>query len=138
MRIEHVAASGKRNKGFSLIEIMIVVAIIGILSAIALPSYSKYIVKARRADAQTFLLDVAQRQQQYVMDARTYAADIAELKVVVPESVSKYYTPTTAPGAGAGAPTFTATVTPKAGTSQAVDGVMTINEKGVKTPSTLW
>lgn len=54
-----------RRQGFSLIELMIVVAIVGILSAIALPSYQSYVQRARTAEAFTFLAEIRQRQESY-------------------------------------------------------------------------
>lgn len=69
----------KRIKGFSLIELMIVVAVIGILAAIAYPNYTEYVRKARRASAQAVLMDVANKQQTYLLSRRTYTDDPLEL-----------------------------------------------------------
>ncbi|PCH60708.1 MAG: hypothetical protein COC05_03630 [Gammaproteobacteria bacterium] len=55
-------------KGFTLIEVLIVVAIVGILAAIAYPSYVEQINKSRRADAQTALIELAARLQEYYID----------------------------------------------------------------------
>jgi type IV pilus assembly protein PilE len=59
MRVDSDIAG--RNRGFTLIEVMIVVAIVAILAAIAFPSYARYVEQARRADAKAALLDAAQR-----------------------------------------------------------------------------
>jgi type IV pilus assembly protein PilE len=60
------------NSGFTLIELMIVVAIVAILAAIAFPSYARYVEKARRADAQSALLDVSQRLERCYTQTNTY------------------------------------------------------------------
>lgn len=62
------------NRGFTLIEIMIVVAIIGILSAIAIPSYNAYIQRSHRAEAKNYLTALAQRLEQNYTLAGTYLA----------------------------------------------------------------
>lgn len=66
-------------RGFTLIELMIVVAIVGILAGIAYPSYVDHVRKGNRAKAQAFLMDVAQRQQSYLLIHRQYAADLQQL-----------------------------------------------------------
>lgn len=68
-------------KGFTLIEVMIVVVIIGILSAIAYPNYSEYVRRGARADAMTLLLDAANKQEQFFVDNREYSNDLEAIGV---------------------------------------------------------
>jgi type IV pilus assembly protein PilE len=118
-------------------ELMITLVIIAILAAIAYPSYQSYMVRNNRAAAQSALMDIAQRQQQYLLDARAYAPDVATLNVVVPANVTSNYAFAIALTAGP-PPTFTATATPIAGTRQVADGALTIDNTGAKTPTTKW
>ncbi len=129
--------TGGLNRGFTLIELMIAVAIVAILAMIALPTYTAQMVKGRRSAAEAVLLDIAQRQQQYLLDVRSYAANSAALNTTIPVNVSNYYTVVIAPTVGP-PPTFTASATPIAGTAQAGDVVLTINNTGVKTPAGTW
>lgn len=66
-----------RHKGFTLIEAMIVVAILAVVAAVAIPSYQQYIKKGRRADAKAALLDAANRQEQFILNRATYTANMA-------------------------------------------------------------
>lgn len=65
----------KRQKGFSLIELMVAVIIIGILTAIALPAYQDYVRKARRADAYDSLLFIQNLQEKWRANNTTYGSD---------------------------------------------------------------
>jgi type IV pilus assembly protein PilE len=124
----------KKTRGFTLIEVMIVVTIIGILVAIAVPSYQNHLRKGRRADAQGFVTQVAQRQQQYLLDARTYAVGagaLSDLGLTPPASVSTHYT-ITVTGATS-PPSFTITADPSGSTVQAADGTLTMTHTGQKT-----
>ena len=136
--------------GFTLIELMITVAIIGILSAVAYPSYTQYIVRANRSAAQSFMFAVNNKQEQYMLDARKYAAGstaLVDMGMTVPADVSSRYTITvactmpTAVGnctASAGAPTYLITGTPIG--SQLIQdakcGALTLSNLGAKTPAT--
>ena len=68
-----------RQAGFTLIELMVVVAIVAIIFAIAFPSYERYVVRAKRAVGQNMLMQVADRQQQFFMDNKRFAADLTNL-----------------------------------------------------------
>jgi type IV pilus assembly protein PilE len=123
--------------GFTLIELMIAVAVIGILTAIAFPSYKSHLVKSRRSTVQTTLLDLAQRQQLYLMDARRYATSLTELNVTLSSDVTPYYSISVA--ASEGPPlTFTVTATPVSGSSQYGDVTLSIDQTGLKTPANTW
>ena len=133
-----VPAKARRALGFSLIELLVAVGIVGIIAAVAVPSYKQYIVKSNRAGAQSHLLDIAQAQQQYLVDNRAYAASLTDLNgMTTPADVAKYYTITINVTAGP-PPTFTVTAEPKTGAAQAGDVTLTINNAGTKTPSDKW
>ena len=124
----------QRSRGFTLIELMIAVAIVGILVAIAYPSYTNSLVKGNRANAKSFLLDVAQKQQQFLLDNRAYAtkAELEAAGVTAPKEVTNFYTwsVTLIPGPPPG---FQARVTPIAGKRQASDGWLEVDNTGAKT-----
>lgn len=69
----------KKNKGFTLIEVMIVVAIIGILAAIAYPSYDEYVKRGNRAEGQAFLNEVAARQERYFSQNNAYITSVDDI-----------------------------------------------------------
>lgn len=79
-----------KERGFSLIELMIVVAIVAILAAIAVPSYRRYVVRANRADAQRALLDLAGREERFYYGANRYAKNLGELSATATLAGSNY------------------------------------------------
>jgi type IV pilus assembly protein PilE len=68
-----------KSYGFTLIELMITVAIVGILAAVAYPSYTDFVIRSNRAEAQRELLRYANLQEQLFVDSRSYAADMKGL-----------------------------------------------------------
>lgn len=124
------------HKGFTLIELMITVAIIGILAAIAYPSYQQYVLRANRAEAQAVLSETAQFMERYFTTNGTYVAG-AVLSAVSPKgatgSAVKYdidfsVTPT--------ATAFTLRAVPAGGQASDTCGTLTLSNTGVQTPAT--
>ena len=130
------AHAGAAATGFTLIELMIAVVIVGTLALIAYPSYQDHLRNGRRSAAQSFMIDVAIHEQQYLIDARTYAGGagaLAKLNLVVPADVSRFYTVTIEPVAPTPPPSYTIIATPIANSAQAPDGVLTLDHTGAKT-----
>jgi type IV pilus assembly protein PilE len=125
------------HRGFTLIEVMITIVIIGILLAIAVPAYSNYVIRGNRAAAQQHLMDISQRETQALADSRTYKSSVADLNMVTPPSVSKFYTISIV-ASNAAPPTFTVTATPISGSKQEADGNLSIDQAGTKLPSAKW
>ena len=82
----------EQHRGFTLVELLIVVAIVAILALIALPSYQAQIRKGHRAAAQSYMMDLAQRQAQYLLDARAYASTEAALGYTATPQTSRRIT----------------------------------------------
>ena len=123
-----------RARGFTLIEVVITVAIVAILVAVALPSYRDHIRKSRRAEAQAYLMAVASRQQQFLLDTRAYAPDLATVGIAAPANVVAVYDLAVVAVAGP-PPTFRLTATPKAASDQVNErcGWLAIDQTGAKT-----
>jgi type IV pilus assembly protein PilE len=117
------ANSMKKIRGFTLIELMIVVAVIGLLAAVALPNYSNYVMKSRRSSAQTALLDLASREERYYTANNTYVSNLSLLgypantvSIAVPDAGGSHYYDVTVAlvnnAAGTAVVGFTLTATP--------------------------
>ena len=124
-------------RGFTLIEVMIVVAVVAILAAIALPSYQQQVIKSNRAAAKGQLLDIANREQQYMLANRAYATK-AQLEAGgygLPTEITARYSYDVTVGTGT-VPSYLITFT--AIGAQASDGALTLTSEGMKSPASKW
>jgi type IV pilus assembly protein PilE len=126
-----------RNHGFSLIELMITIVVVGILAAIALPAYTSQLRKSSRAEAQSFMTTAAGNQQQYLLNRRAYASLLADLGATVPGDLNGKYTFAVAASNGP-PPNFTLTATAVGDQVRDACPTLVIDNAGNKTPAACW
>jgi len=128
--------------GFTLIEMMVVIVIIAVLLAIGLPAYQQQVIRGHRAAAKAEMLEIGNRQQQYLLSNRTYTSDftastIADLSYQLPGDVAAKYEIFELTTLSAGSlPAFSLTFRPIG--TQGKDGPLTLNSVGERGPPEKW
>jgi type IV pilus assembly protein PilE len=127
-----------RHRGFTLIELMVTVAIIGVLAAVAYPAYTQYIVRGKRSAAESFIVTVANKQEQAMLNARAYQSTLAALSMTTPSEVNGVYSITITADNTAAPPAYTVTAAPlgKQATNDTKCGSLTYTQTGTKGIST--
>ena len=132
----------EKQKGFSLLELMVTLLIVGILAAVAIPSYQSHVTEARRSDATTMLVNVASLQEQYFLDNKTYAANMTNIGFSANPFVTENgYYQVQVQAATASCPILTCYIieaAPQNAQSGDSCGTLTINSQGTKLPSGCW
>jgi type IV pilus assembly protein PilE len=131
------ADRARAPRGFSLIELMVALAVVAILASVAFPSYLAYVRTSSRTEAQSLITDAATRQQQWLVDRRAYATTMTQLGVSVPADLASKYTFAIATADGP-PPTYTFTATAIGDQTKDKCPAMTIDNTGNRTPSTCW
>ncbi len=129
----------KRHTGFTFIEMLVVVAIVGIAAAIAIPNYSAYVTQANRTDAMKFLTEIAGEQQKYFSEYNVYASTLSDLGYSTTANPSTTTSPeshyTVSVDTATTGLSYEITATPVSGGRQANDAeckVFTIDSTGAK------
>ncbi|WP_281687550.1 type IV pilin protein [Pseudomonas citronellolis] len=121
----------KKTAGFTLIEMMIVVAIIGILAAIAYPSYQEYVLRGNRSEGQALLNDAAARQERYFAQNNIYADTTAKLGYSSAMSITSLYQLSIGDDDDL-ATTYSLTATPQGRQARDSCGALTLNAAGTR------
>lgn len=130
-----------RSKGFTFIEMMIVVTIIGILAMIAYPSYQRQMLRTHRTEAQANLQDAATRQERFFSNNSTYTATVTNLGLPASGLTDNGYFQITAAACGGGtiATCYTLTATAQGGQTEDTDcTTITLGSNGQKGPAECW
>src|SRR5689334_17981157 len=136
-----------KQRGVTLMELMIVLAILGVIAAFAIPSYQQYNKRANRSQASQILLTIQNREEQYILDARAYSCNLGSGGLNITQDgftctndtgtcpntskcTNSFYNVTVA--LTSSPPGYTITATPITGSYQASDGYLTLTNTGTR------
>lgn len=138
----------RKQAGFSLMELMIAIVVVAIIASMAIPSYRDSVRRANRSAAQQFLMDVANRQGQSLMEIRQYQTDtcanvdtaLTALGLAVPSELDSIYDFCVTANNGVAPPTFSITADPKGAQNEGKEAGKTlgIDHQGNQTPAGMW
>lgn len=130
-----------RQQGFNLIELLIVIVIVGILAAIALPSYQDSVRKSNRSDGQAQLLEAASRMERYFYKNNSYSVDLTDLGYAASSNVASpegHYTLEVIAATGSCPIATCYKLQATAVDNQVPDGDLTLDSLGQKLPADKW
>lgn len=119
-----------RERGFTLIELMVVVAIIGIIASIALPSYTEHVRRTRRAAGAACVMAVAQQMERFYTARMTYTGAVADTSMCQ-DSALAFYNVAANPNGRA----YTVTAAPRGAQAGDACGTLSVNQAGTQSPA---
>jgi type IV pilus assembly protein PilE len=133
--------NSRKNRGFSLLELIVVVVVAGVIAAIAIPSYQNQSRKGRRSAATAALLDATSRQEQFFLDNKTYTTSVVAggLNMNATTEDGSYVLSVDAPtGACPLDRCYSVRATPQGAQGADACGALTINSERIKSPNGCW
>ena len=127
--------AARRARGFTLVEMVITIAVIAILAGVAWPSYESYVRRSKRATAQSALMTIANREQAHLLDLRGYTTSLAALNVSAPQELRGDYAFTIVVDNAVSPRTFVATATPLNLQARNGELPLTVSQSGARSPA---
>ena len=122
-------------RGFTLVEMVITIAVIAILAGVAWPSYESYVRRSKRATAQSALMTIANREQAHLLDLRGYTTSLEALNFSAPQELRGDYAFTIVVDNSVSPRVFVATATPLNAQTRNGELPLTVSQSGARSPA---
>jgi len=122
-------------RGFTLVEMLITIAVIAILASVAWPSYESYVRRSKRATAQSALMTIANREQAHLLDLRGYTTSLLALNFSPPQELRGDYAFTIVADNNVSPRVFVATATPLNAQARNGELPLTVSQSGARSPA---